>query len=98
MSPNALTTPQAIVPSPKANAIAMPQPGKPKLLNHTTHFKPGKGTVTHNFAHGGSKSFEFHDPQKMAAHLKRAVNKEWMHPENNIANPVNADINDEPNE
>jgi hypothetical protein len=98
MSPNALKTPMTIAKPGKTNAIALPQPNKPKLLNFTAHFKPGKATITHKFSNGGSKEFNFHDPTKATAHVRKAINHEWLHPEKNLATPGNNDINTEPNE
>ncbi len=95
--PNNFATPKPVAPMP--NAIKVPKPSK--MVGFYGKLKPGKNgaaglTITHEFANGGSKDFNFADPNLATKHIKRTLNREWEHPEKNEATAINRDLNIEP--
>lgn len=73
----------AQLPSPSLNVFRATKPVKfapPKLAKMTIARASNGASVFHHFAAGKPKQFLFTNPKLMNAHIKRAINNEWLNP------------------
>jgi len=85
--------PQANVKIPAANALKTKTPAAPKMTHMSATLAPGTANIQHHFTNGGSQSFNFHDPEVAAQHIRRTLKHEWQHPEKNEAAAVDESLN-----
>ena len=74
-------SPSLAAPSLSFHAIKPVKVATPKLTKIRIGRATNGASVTHHFAAGKPKQFLFTNPRLMTAHIKRAINNEWLNPE-----------------